>query len=191
MQQIYRRTPMPKTLLKSHFGMGVLLYICCIFSEYFFTKNTSGWLLLFLTSGKIIIRYENRIYNTYSIVKYFGSKQDVYTTSADLCRRWCFISSFQISSNTKKTLLEIHLYKLHFLLCFRAKYILYHIQKIKKKEFCFHCQAFLILFIFHAPSFSMSFLYLLLCEEFLGSSHLFCDSFFIFKENTSVDILIL
>ena len=42
MQQIYRRTPMPKcdfntvaaTLLKSHFGMGVLLQICCISSEH-------------------------------------------------------------------------------------------------------------------------------------------------------------
>ena len=40
-QQICRRTPMPKcdwkpTLLESHFGMGVLLYICCVFSEYDF-----------------------------------------------------------------------------------------------------------------------------------------------------------
>ena len=30
-------------LLKSHFGLGVLLYICYIFSEH---KNTSGRLLL-------------------------------------------------------------------------------------------------------------------------------------------------
>ena len=45
MQAIYRRTPMPKcdftkvvfaTLLKSHFGMGVLLCIYCIFSEHLF-----------------------------------------------------------------------------------------------------------------------------------------------------------
>ena len=42
MQQIYRRTSMPKydfnkvaTLLKSHFGMGVL---CCIFSKHFFLR---------------------------------------------------------------------------------------------------------------------------------------------------------
>ena len=42
MQQHYRRTPIPKListtffckLLKSHFGMGVLLKICCIFSEH-------------------------------------------------------------------------------------------------------------------------------------------------------------
>ena len=27
------------TLLKSHFGMGVLLYICCIFSEHLFLKT--------------------------------------------------------------------------------------------------------------------------------------------------------
>ena len=35
MQEIYRRTPMPKCDFnkKSHFGMGVLLQICCIFSE--------------------------------------------------------------------------------------------------------------------------------------------------------------
>ena len=36
MQQIYRGTLMPKcaTLSKSHLGMGVLLQICCIFSEH-------------------------------------------------------------------------------------------------------------------------------------------------------------
>ena len=46
MQQIYRRTPMPKcdfrkaaTLLKSDFGMGVLLYICCIFSERLYQEH--------------------------------------------------------------------------------------------------------------------------------------------------------
>ena len=27
------------TLLKSHFGMGVLLYICCIFSEHLFLRT--------------------------------------------------------------------------------------------------------------------------------------------------------
>ena len=41
MQQIYRRTPMPKyDLLKSHFGMGVLQKI--IFGTPF-TKDTFGW----------------------------------------------------------------------------------------------------------------------------------------------------
>ena len=49
-QQIYRRTPMPKcdfnkvaswkaTLLKSHFGMGVLLKIWCIFWEHLFLRT--------------------------------------------------------------------------------------------------------------------------------------------------------
>ena len=48
---IYRRTLMPKfdfnkaTLLKSLFGMGVLLYNCCIYSEHLFLR-TSGELLL-------------------------------------------------------------------------------------------------------------------------------------------------
>ena len=36
MQQIYRRTSMPKWL-KSHFGMGVLLQICCMSSEHLFS----------------------------------------------------------------------------------------------------------------------------------------------------------
>ena len=35
------------TLFKSHFGMGVLLWICCIFSEHLFLGNTPGWLLLY------------------------------------------------------------------------------------------------------------------------------------------------
>ena len=40
LQQIYRRTPMPKCdLLKLHFGMGVLLQICCIFSEHLFLRT--------------------------------------------------------------------------------------------------------------------------------------------------------
>ena len=47
MLQIYRKTLMPKcvsisckaTLLKSHFGMGVFLQICCIFSKHFFLEN--------------------------------------------------------------------------------------------------------------------------------------------------------
>ena len=31
-----------KVALKSHFSMGVLLSICCIFSEHLFSKNTTG-----------------------------------------------------------------------------------------------------------------------------------------------------
>ena len=43
MQQVYRRIPMPKcdfkaTLLKSRFGTGILLQICCIFSEHLFLR---------------------------------------------------------------------------------------------------------------------------------------------------------
>ena len=30
------------TLLKSHFGMGILLQICCIFSEHLFLRTTLG-----------------------------------------------------------------------------------------------------------------------------------------------------
>ena len=60
MQKINRRTPMSKcdfnkvalsTLLRSYFGMGILLYFYCIFSEHlfvstplegYFRKNVSG-----------------------------------------------------------------------------------------------------------------------------------------------------
>ena len=35
MQQIYKRTP----ILKSHFGMGVLLQICSIHSQHLFLRN--------------------------------------------------------------------------------------------------------------------------------------------------------
>ena len=59
MQQIYRRTPMPKcdfnkvescfaTLLKSHFVMGVPVNLLHIFRTPF-PRNTSGWLLLFIS----------------------------------------------------------------------------------------------------------------------------------------------
>ena len=42
MQQIYRRTPMSKcdfSKVALHFCMGVLLKICCIFSEHFFVRT--------------------------------------------------------------------------------------------------------------------------------------------------------
>ena len=44
MQQIYSRPPMPKCDLtsKSHFDMGVLLWICCIFSEHLFHRTPMG-----------------------------------------------------------------------------------------------------------------------------------------------------
>ena len=49
-QQFYRRTPTPKgdfskvaaTLLKPHFGMGILLQICYLFSEHLF-RRTHLW----------------------------------------------------------------------------------------------------------------------------------------------------
>ena len=37
MQQMYRKKP---SLLKSHFDMGVLLYICCMFSDHLFLKTS-------------------------------------------------------------------------------------------------------------------------------------------------------
>ena len=44
---LMRKTPMPTcdfkaTLLKSHFGMSVLLYVCCICSEHLFLRTPSG-----------------------------------------------------------------------------------------------------------------------------------------------------
>ena len=40
MHKIYRRTPMPKCFFgKSHFGKGVFLYICYIFSEHLFLRT--------------------------------------------------------------------------------------------------------------------------------------------------------
>ena len=44
-QQIYRRTPMPKrdfNKVAPLFGMGVLLQICCIFSEHLFLRKPLG-----------------------------------------------------------------------------------------------------------------------------------------------------
>ena len=61
----------------------------------------------FLTPEKITHCYQNQRLNTWFIVKYFGSKYDVYKTNAGLYGRWCFITLFQISRNTKKTLLEM------------------------------------------------------------------------------------
>ena len=69
--------------------------------------------------------------------------------------------------------------------------ILFHKQKVEMKNYVpvvtLLILTFLVLFFFQFPPFSMSFLYYLLCETknyFLGGSHLFGDSFFIFKENT-------
>ena len=127
-----------------------------------------------MTSDKIIHWYQNRNQNIF-IVKYFGSKWDTYKTNEDLYGRWCFITSFPISCITKKAFLEMSLYELNFpKLCFRAIYILFHIQKIKFKNFsvfyflpfqCYYCISS------HVKNF----------YQFLGGSHLSGD--FIFKEN--------
>ena len=52
-QQIYRRTPMPKCdfnkvlgLVHWCFGIGALLSVCCIFSEHIFLRTPFGRLLL-------------------------------------------------------------------------------------------------------------------------------------------------
>ena len=46
---------------KPHFGMGVLLKICCIFSDTTpFIKNTSEWLLLLFTSRNCSFSEVNR-----------------------------------------------------------------------------------------------------------------------------------
>ena len=42
MQQIYRRTSMPKYDLKSYFSMGVLLWICWMFSELLLLRTPLG-----------------------------------------------------------------------------------------------------------------------------------------------------
>ena len=40
------------TLLKSHFGMGALLQICCIFSEYLFLRTPVNYIISKLDSNK-------------------------------------------------------------------------------------------------------------------------------------------
>ena len=47
------------TLLKSHFGMGVLLYISCIFSEHLFLRTPPGgcFCIWFQIKRKYIVSY--------------------------------------------------------------------------------------------------------------------------------------
>ena len=98
MQQIYRRTLMPKcdfnkvdlhcfaTLLKSHFSMGVPVNLLHIFKTLFL-KNTSEWLLLiFLLLHCFNVRHKSKlaqksceipgnscskVFKTYYIIKRF------------------------------------------------------------------------------------------------------------------------
>ena len=51
MQQMYRRT-CKATLLKPHFDMGIVLQICCIFSEYLFLGIPTGG-CFFHSSGRV------------------------------------------------------------------------------------------------------------------------------------------
>ena len=61
-QQIYRGAPTPTcdfnkncfaTLLKLHLDMGVLLYICCMFSEQLYSESISG--RLFADSNGLVV----------------------------------------------------------------------------------------------------------------------------------------
>ena len=87
MQQISSRTPMPKfaallhtTLLKSNFGMGVLLEICCIFSEHLFLRTplrfiksiSSDLVLRFKSPMRMILSYWFTIVNN---DKFISSKK--------------------------------------------------------------------------------------------------------------------
>ena len=92
MQQIYRRTFMLKcckaTLLKSHFGMGVLLQMCCIFSEHLFLRiplDGCFWTVKEIT-GKFMEK--GKIKNSKAQVK----------KSATLLKIYYFSSTFQIIS---------------------------------------------------------------------------------------------
>ena len=87
------------------------------------------------------------------------------------------------------TLIKIEFPQLNFLkLCFRAKYILFHVQKIKVKNFIVVVTLLNLVFVFHFfPLFNVFLVSLAMWRIFmifLGGSHLFGDSFFIFKENT-------
>ena len=85
MQQTYRRTPMPrcdckKTLLKSHFGMGVLLLICCIFSEY----------LLIRTPMELVKNCCRKVFYTKYVLKNSSTARQTYNyNKRGFCYR-CF-----------------------------------------------------------------------------------------------------
>ena len=117
---------------------------------------------------------------------YFGSKYDVYKTNADLYGEWCFITSFQISCNTKKDYEKCNTINYIF-----PNYVFQ--QNISFSTLLNFSYTFLMillyifLFVFHFSPFQ--FLSCISCYAknfyyFLGGSHLFYDSFFIFKENT-------
>ena len=62
--------------------------------------------------------------------------QKFYKINADLYGQCVSLVRFKYPATLKKTLLEMQQYKLHFpKLCFQAKYIVFHVQKRKVKNF--------------------------------------------------------
>ena len=58
------------TLLKSHFGMGALLYICYIFSEHLFLRTPQGgyfWLMIKIWLSKSIAEHSVKLFSEISI----------------------------------------------------------------------------------------------------------------------------
>ena len=65
------------TLLKSHFGMGVLLYICCTFSEYLFLETPlSGCFWVSLVFGSVNAWFVTAL-NEEAYSNYFQPKKRV------------------------------------------------------------------------------------------------------------------
>ena len=63
------------TLLKSHFGMGVLLYICCIFSEHLFLRTPLDgcfWMIYvdFQTRISVPLTYQISLFCRLSVLRY-------------------------------------------------------------------------------------------------------------------------
>ena len=80
--------PSKATLLKSHFGIGILLYICCIFSKHLLLKTSLEDCVCITIIGHSLVtrKYKNHNRNRY-----------VYNTVADLKNRpvclngWVFV----------------------------------------------------------------------------------------------------
>ena len=89
MQEIYRRTPMPtcdfnKIAIKSHCGMGVILKICCIFSECLFLGTPlSGCLCTLLPFQPTTVKCE-----LFSLLDVWYSKPPRSLFFAAVCPQW-------------------------------------------------------------------------------------------------------
>ena len=99
MQQIYKSTPMPKckaTLLKSHYDMGVLLYIAAYF------QNTFSWEHLWMAASVkasmniYLIPYMQHDESTTITLKYFLRYSFLWLTLRRQTR--CMILSCQFDS---------------------------------------------------------------------------------------------